>query len=285
VPAPFATSVAGATTRKDIPTATAQPAAAPVAEFGDRLKPEVAKAKAPAKAEPSAVAINNQPLKTVLPATAVAMDKSRAVGLVASAQPLASFEFVQSGNSLRLIDSDGSSYTGTIHLADSAPAQTDAFKNSLAASSRSIGGMRESSAEKQDSLRSETQRYGIVSKQTTTKAAQNAPALDTPIQSFNFSVSGSNQTINQSVTITGQLIVPAAAQMNQANTRNQAARRFQNVMNNNDQRGMFINRAGQAPNQNVQQQNNSATDQSRITGEMRVGDRQPVPLEAEPLGP
>lgn len=284
-PAPAASSVASATGRKDIPVVTALPAAAPVAEDAKQSLPEAAKAKPPAKAESGAVAINNQPLKTVLPATAVALDKSRAAAQVATMQPLASFELVQSGSSLRLIDSDGSSYTGTIHLADSAPVQTDAFRNNFAASSRSIGGLRESSGEKQDSLRSETQRYGIVSKQTSAKADQNTAQFDTAVQSYNFRVSGSNQTINQSITLTGQLLVPVGAQMNQANTRNQATRRFQNVVNNNDQRGMFVNRAGQALNQNVQQQNTSASDQSRITGEMRVGDRQPVPLEAEPLGP
>ncbi len=136
---------------------------------------------------------------------------------VAPGQVLAAFQFEQNGSQLRVIDNDGSAYTGSIELA--------------AADSYFFGGAGEKDAVK---LKAEDR---AVARQV---AASPTPGSQTG-QNFSFHVTGTNRTLNQQVVFTGNLLAltnaplaaPAAAtagvlQSNQLFRAQQTQRSLQN---------------------------------------------------------
>jgi hypothetical protein len=108
-------------------------------------------------------------------------DSTSTVPASASTPVLASFDLQQSGQEVRIVDKDGSLYTGQVQ-----PSAVMAYSD-LAAESRAT-----------------TEQLAI--------APQNQPSADKNVPAgFSFRVSGTNRSLNQLVIITGNLIAAADA--------------------------------------------------------------------------
>ena len=216
---------------------------------------------------------------------------AKAKSTAAATEPLANFQFVQSGSQLRVIDSDGSAYTGSIQVA-SAPAAPAAPTSPAApraeasqVRARSAGGGRQSATTTMGSVADSNAGIGGAPQMAEADATQLPSEPSAPAQTYNFRVVGANRTLKQNVLFTGQLHLPANAAMNQAFTANSASQQFQNAAPTASQQATQSAANQSMSNQAPSAQNSLPLGQSRISGELRVGNRAPVPLEAQPLGP
>jgi hypothetical protein len=217
---------------------------------------------------------------------------AKAKSTAVAAEPLANFQFVQSGNQLRVIDSDGSAYTGSIQVA-SAPAVLAAPVASATpraeasqVRARSAGNARQSPAATTMGLVADSNAGIGGGRQMAEADATELPSEPSaPAQTYNFRVVGANRTLQQNVLFTGQLHLPANAAMNQSFTANSLSQQFQNATSPAGQQVPPSAANQSISNQALPTQNSMPLNQSRISGELRVGNRAPVPLEAQPLGP
>ena len=212
---------------------------------------------------------------------------TKAARTAAVTEPLANFQFVQSGSQLRVIDSDGSAYTGSIQVA-SAPAAPDVTAAPRAEASQLVG--RSASKARQSPAMAPmgvlgNSHAGIGGRQAAaTEATQLPSAPSAPAQTYNFRVVGANRTLKQNVLFTGQLHLPPKAAMNQSFTANSPSQQLPNATSQASQQALPYAANQSASNQASPAQNSLPLAQSRISGELRVGNRAPVPLEAQPLG-
>ncbi len=241
------------------------------------------------KQEPASLPVLNQNFRRANSApTKAAPTKAaptKAARAPSAAEPLASFQFVQSGSQLQVIDSDGSAYTGSIQVAN-APATTATPRaENTQLRERATARADWSPAVAATGLRAGSKAGGGGHQVAQPDASSTVEETVAPAQAYSFRVVGANRTLNQNVLFTGQLHLPANAAMNQAFTANSASQQLQKPAANASQSAAQNTVSQSASNQAPPTQNSLPLGQSRISGEVRVGDRPPVPLEAQPLGP
>jgi hypothetical protein len=231
------------------------------------------------KQEPASLPVLNQNFRRANSAPA------KAARAPSAAEPLASFQFVQSGSQLQVIDSDGSAYTGSIQVANAPVATATPRAENTQLRARATARADRSPAVAATGSQAGSKAGGGGRQVAQPDASSTVEETVAPAQAYSFRVVGANRTLNQNVLFTGQLHLPANAAMNQAFTANSASQQLQEPAANASQRTAQNTVSQSASNQASPSQSSLPLGQSRISGEVRVGDRPPVPLEAQPLGP
>ena len=273
---PFSSETALVTTRGSDKDSSGMPAAAPMVAMadesekvpGDKFDQPSLKYKSLATAA-SADRVNRSPVTTgaVSANTALGLKQAEAraagqrfvqvaaeakatYGLadrVGTAQPvLASFHVEQAGQQLRIVDADGSVYSGSLQLADAARrARTASSQASASApASRALGGKLEESA------------------------ALGGDAAQLASHSYSFSVAGTNRSLNKQVVFTGNLLTATnlTLALQPTNLQNAVA-------------GFAGASAGPAQRGSLPLLN------SRIAGKVVIGTGKPVEINALPTSP
>jgi hypothetical protein len=169
------------------------------------------------------------------------------------AQPvLAAFALEQNGRSVRILDSDGSIYTGSVEADNSALADSPVPLKSPKDSDQKRGAP-------------------LMLKTSPPQGQGQGKELENA-QNLNFQVSGLNRSLNQSLVFRGQLIVVNATNWLQ----NSQSQVFRNVQVQNAQ-----NLSNQAP---ALQNNQAPASNLRVLGRARLGKAQEIQVEAVPAG-
>ena len=165
-----------------------------------------------------------------------------------AAQPvLASFQVEQSGPELRIVDGDGSVYSGFVRSADGADRL------------RSVNGEKSAAARSRTALAAKSGLQSAAASDAGGQAGQN----------YFFRVAGTNRSLNKKVVFTGNLMAATnlalASQVTNAWGKGEAAA------------------AAQAPSAVRSPQ--SLLMNSRISGKVVIGDRKEIEVNAVPTGP
>ena len=187
----------------------------------------------------------------------VAKDKKSAPPAV-----LDSFRLEQNGNSLRVIDSDGSVYDGTIVLASlDAVKEVSRYKELDQPAARRYSGEEKSDRQVEEKIMTASnapQAPGAISGY----AGLNAQAA----QAANyFNVTGFNNTLKQQVVFCGNLVPASNATQVAQNFSNMAGNKSQNQSNLGAQSSLLQNAA--------------------VTGRAKVGAAQEIEINAQPVAP
>ena len=172
---------------------------------------------------------------------------NRLADKVSPAQPvLTSFQFEQSGSELRIVDGDGSVYSGFVQIADG----TERL--------RSVNGEKPAAA---PALKS---RAAKPAPQSAIAAGSSRPAG----QSYYFRVAGTNRTLHKKVVFTGNLVAAANVTLFTPITN---ALSYRSAVG-----GSQPALAGQSP---------QPLRNARISGKAVIGDRKEIQINAVPTGP